>query len=121
MNSESIINQAIARGESEGLMTLAPVEQIVFAVAEAEVYCDMEGGDGLLGKYGRDSVGLFAHAFAAIGASAIAQAFLALAESPAALEEERLARLNALIAGRHEYGYDNIQAFVERQMFITDD
>jgi hypothetical protein len=53
-------------------------------------------------KYGRDSVGLFAHAFAAIGASAIAQAFLALADAPAALEEERPARLNALITGRQE-------------------
>ena len=75
MNAESIINQAIARGEEEGMMALAPVEQVVFAVAEAEVYCDMEGVDALLEKYGGDSVMMFAHAFAAIGANEIAAGF----------------------------------------------
>ncbi len=120
MNSESIINRAIAHGEGEGLMALAPIEQVVFANAEAEVYCDMEGVDSLLERYGRNHAALFARAFSAIGAGTIAQAFVAIADSSVAVEEERLARLNALITKRHEYTYENIQAFVEQSMHRTD-
>ncbi len=121
MNAESIINEAIARGESGGLMALTPVEQIVFAVAEAEAYCDMEGVDSLLEKYGRDRPALFANAFSAIGATAIAAAFLALVDAPSSAQEELLARLNELITTRHEYTYDSIRACVEQRMARNDE
>ena len=121
MNAESIINQAIARGEEEGMMALAPVEQVVFAVAEAEVYCDMEGVDALLEKYGGDSVTMFAHAFAAIGANEIAAGFAALGGAPPSAREELLSRLNGLITKRHEYTYESIQGFVEQRMSTTAD
>ena len=95
MNAESIINQAIARGEEEGLMALAPVEQVVFAVAEAEVYCDMEGVDALLEKYGGDSVTMFAHAFVAIGANEIAAGFAALGGASPSARDRKSTRLNS--------------------------
>ena len=40
-NADEVIEQAIRRGEREGLDALGPVEKVIFAISEAEVYCDM--------------------------------------------------------------------------------
>jgi len=50
MSQDDFIEKAIDRGVREGLYSLDPVEQAIFAVSEAEVYCDMEGIDSLLDR-----------------------------------------------------------------------
>ena len=115
MNTTQFIEQAISRGETEGIEALGPREQVVFAVSEAEVLCDMEGIDSLLHKYGAGSMeSLFAQAFAAIGAREIASALGRVATSEEPIAEHILSHANRLITERHGYTYESIQAYVQR-------
>ncbi|MXV05658.1 MULTISPECIES: hypothetical protein [unclassified Xanthomonas] len=114
MNTDEIIDHAIHRGEREGLEALGPVEQFIFAISEAEVHCDIDGIDNLLQDYGTSKMGLFAQAFSAVGASEIANALQAISSSTDPVPEELLSRANHLITVRHQYTYESIRAFVER-------
>lgn len=93
---------------------LDPIEATVFAISEAEVYCDMEGIDALLDRYGTENMDLFAKAFSAIGVSDIAAAFHAIATSAAPVARELLSQANALIAERKGYSFASVESFVER-------
>lgn len=114
MNSDEVIEDAIRRGEREGLDALGPVEQFIFAISEAEVYCDTDGIDNLLHRYGSSKIDLFARAFLAIGAVEIASALQAVSSSADPVPEELLSRANRLITERHQYTYEGIRAFVAR-------
>lgn len=114
MNADAVIEQAIRRGEREGLDALGPAELVIFAISEAEVYCDMDGIDSLLERYGTGTIALFARAFSAVGAIEIANALQAVASSADSVPEELLSHANRLITERHQYGYESIRAFVER-------
>lgn len=114
MNSSTFIDQAIRCGTAHGMDALGPVEAIVFAVSEAEVYYDMEGVDSLLDRYGLDGMDLFAKAFSAIGASDIAAAFHAIAVSARPAGQELLPLANGLVVARKGYSYASIESFVER-------
>jgi hypothetical protein len=116
MTPEDFIEKAIDRGVREGLFSLDPVEQAIFAVSEAEVYCDMEGIDSLLDRYGGKSTELFASAFSAVGAVEIAETLRAMAAAGVAERDKLLTRANELITARSQYSYESIRAFVERQI-----
>ena len=110
MNADEVIEQAIRRGEREGLDALGPLEQVIFAISEAEVYCDMDGIDSLLERYGTGKLTLFARAFSAVGAIEIANVLQAAVSAPEAL----LSLANRLITERQQYSYESIRAFVEK-------
>ena len=115
MNTTQFIEQAISRGETEGIEALGPREKFVFAVSEAEVLCDMEGIDSLIQKYGVSSMeSLFAQAFSAIGAHEIASALSRVATSEEPIAEHILSLANRLIAERHGYTYESIQVYFQR-------
>jgi len=110
MDADTFINEALAAGEEHGLHALQSVQQVIFAVSEAEVICDMEGIDSLIDRYGAECLPLFERAYAFIGASEIANALKQLALSPTS--EEFLEQANSLITERRGYGYANIHAYV---------
>lgn len=114
MNASLINEQAISRGQMEGIDALGPIEAAVYAISEAEVYCDIDGIDSLIHRYGLHRMSLFAQSFASIGAMEIAEALRQLAESNPQPPERLLDLTNKLITQRHGYTYEAIQAFVEQ-------
>ncbi|MCL2310715.1 MAG: hypothetical protein FWC42_10725 [Proteobacteria bacterium] len=110
MDADTFINEALVIGQKRGLHALQPVQQVIFAVSEAEVTCDMDGIDSLIEHYGAESLPLFERAYAAIGALEIADALKRLIMFPAS--EEFLERVNSLITERRGYGYESIRAYV---------
>lgn len=115
VNGIEFINRAIAAGEERGLRALAPLERTVFAIAEAEVYCDKDGIDALILRYGVDQLPVFAGAFAEIGAAKVAASLSALGEKSGA-PEQLLSVANELITGRVGYSYRRIVAYVEARI-----
>jgi hypothetical protein len=115
VNPDDFIEHAIQRGVLEGLGALQQPEQAIFAISEAEVYCDKDGIDSLLHRYGPSSMDLFARAFAVVGAVEIADTLQAIASFGGSAPEELLNRANRLITQRHQYEYESIRAFVERE------
>lgn len=113
MKSDSVIQLAVERGERYGLESLAGVQRLVFAISEAEVYCDKDGIEGLIHRYGLPAMRTFAEAFEAVGATDIANALLSLAGG-GSIFEGSLALANRLIADRHGYTYESLQALVRR-------
>jgi len=116
MSPDDFIEKAIECGARDGLYSLGPVEQVIFAVSEAEVYCDMEGIDGLLDRYRNEAMEMFVSAFSSIGAVEIAETLKAITSPGASGREEMLARANELITVRRQYSYESIRAFVERKI-----
>lgn len=114
MEPSAFIDLAIERGEANGLRSLDPVEAVVFAISEAEVYCDMDGIDALLRRYGAENFGLFASSFLAVGAGVIAEALHAIAASNSPAPEQLLAAASDLITSRCGYSYESIELFVAR-------
>jgi len=110
MEADTFITTAIAAGETSGLDALGFLQQIVFAVSEAEVTCDIDGIDNLIHRYGADSLPLFGRAYAEIGAAEIAEALRELATSP--MSEPLLSRANSLISNRTGYDYGTIRTYV---------
>jgi hypothetical protein len=110
MDADIFITSAIALGETSGLAALGSLQQIVFAVSEAEVTCDVDGIDNLIYRYGADSLPLFGRAYAEIGAAEIAEALRQLATSP--MSESLLGRTNSLISNRTGYDYEAIRTYV---------
>ncbi|MDP9880299.1 hypothetical protein J2W25_004628 [Variovorax boronicumulans] len=113
MDSDTAIREAVELGERYGLASLAGVQKLVFAISEAEVYCDKDGIDGLIHRYGTSAMRTFAEAFEGVGATEIASALLALAKD-GPIPEALLAHANSLIANRRGYAYENLQALVSR-------
>jgi hypothetical protein len=107
---EAFITQAVQLGERDGLLELEPVSKVVFAIAEAEAYCDKDGIDALLYRYGLSALPVFAASFSQVGAVAIAAALSELAS--AGPSDEVLSRANALITSREGYSYESIRAYV---------
>ncbi|WP_326533811.1 hypothetical protein [Pseudorhodoferax sp.] len=115
MSGIEVINRAIAAGEKMGLRALAPLELTIFAIAEAEVYCDKDGIDALIRRYGSDSLPVFANAFTEIGAMEVAASLSALGET-GVTPEHLLSAANDLITGRVGYSYENIVTYVEARI-----
>ena len=113
MDPDTAIREAVALGEQHGLVSLAGIQKLVFAISEAEIYCDMDGIDGLIHRYGAPAMRTFAEAFEAIGATEIASALLALTKD-GPIPEALLARVNVLITGRRGYAHEDLQALVSR-------
>lgn len=113
MDSDTAIREAVELGEQHGLASLTGVQKVVFAISEAEVYCDKDGIDGLIHRYGAPAMRTFAEAFEAVGATEIASALFALAKD-GSTSEPLLERANMLIADRRGYAYENLQALVSR-------
>lgn len=116
MSPDDFIEKAIDRGVREGLYSLDPVEQAIFAVSEAEVYSDMEGIDSLLDRYGGEATKVFASAFLAVGAVEIAETLGAIASRGVSERDKLLTRANELITARRQYSYESIRALVEGQI-----
>jgi hypothetical protein len=91
------------------------LELTIFAIAEAEVYCDKDGIDALILRYGFDELPIFACAFAEIGATEVASSLSALGEMRVA-PEQLLSAANELITGRVGYSYERIVAYVEARI-----
>lgn len=108
MDSDTAIREAVELGERHGLASLAGVQKLVFAISEAEVYCDKDGIDGLIHRYGVPAMRTFAEAFEAVGATEIATALRALTKD-GPIPEAVLARVNTLITDRRGYNYENLQ------------
>jgi hypothetical protein len=111
MDSDTAIREAVELGERHGLASLAGVQKLVFAITEAEVYCDKDGIEGLIHRYGAPAMRTFAEAFEAVGATEIATALRALTKD-GPIPEALLARANTLITGRSGYAYEDLQALV---------
>ena len=116
MSSDAFIAQAIAQGAERGIVALDPVARTVYAVSEAEGYCDMEGIDGLFDRYGYEAASVFAEAFASIGATEIAVAFTSVAKASPPPSDRSLSHLNDLIRDRRGYAYENITAYVQQRV-----
>lgn len=114
MDALARIERAIRAGEAHGLASLGPVDTVIYAIAEAEVYCDKDGVDSLVDHYGVTRMSIFAQAYSAIGASEIAQALRAIAMAPQPVPEALLARAHELIACRKGYSSESIEEFVRR-------
>ena len=110
MDADTFIAAAIAAGETSGLGALGSLQQIVFAVSEAEVTCDIDGMDNLIHRYGAGSLPLFGRAYAEIGAAEIAEALRELAMSP--VSAPLVSRANSLISNRTGYDYETIRTYV---------
>ena len=108
MNAEDIINEVIAKGQSEGLSSLSRTEKSVFLISEAEVYCDMNGIDSLLDHYPRETLVDCALAFRAVGAADIADALSAIVGPCPYLPYDLLYLANKLIIDRTGYDYGAI-------------
>jgi hypothetical protein len=111
MNSDAAIRDAIEQGERHGLGSLVGVQKLVFAISEAEVYCDKDGIDGLIHRYGAPAMRTFAQAFDAVGAVEIAAALIALTKDEP-IPEALLERVDTLITDRQGYAYENLRALV---------
>ncbi len=114
LDAPSLIAQAMQRGETAGLAALDARDAVVYAISEAEVTCDLEGIDSLLDRYGIEGLGVFAHAYAQVRATAIAESLRALMAAPRPPADDLLARANDLITRREGYSYGDILAFVAR-------
>ena len=114
MSPDDLIEKAIDRGTREGLYSLDPVDQAIFAISEAEVSCDVDGIDSLVDRYGEEAMNLFASAFLAVGAVEIAETLRAMASHSVGERDGVLTRANELIRDRHQYSYESIRALVER-------
>ncbi len=112
MTADEFIERALKRGTSMGLSALGPVDQVVFAISEAEITCMIDGIDNLIERYGLGEMPLFADAFAAVGAVDIAMALRAIAQSPQPVADRLLALANDLINGRVGYDYESVAAYV---------
>lgn len=115
MSGIEVINRAIVAGEKLGLRALTTLELTVFAIAEAEVYCDKDGIDALIRRYGSDSLPVFAKAFTEVGAMEVAASLSALGEI-SGTPEHLLSAANDLITGRVGYSYESIVAYVEARI-----
>jgi hypothetical protein len=111
MDSEAAIRTAVELGERHGIASLAGAQKLVFAISEAEVYCDKDGIDGLIHRYGAPAMRTFAEAFEAVGATEIATTLLALTND-GPIPDALLARANTLITDRRGYAYENLQTLV---------
>lgn len=114
MTPKEFIEQAISDGERRGLQALDPRQQVVYAIAEAEVYCNKDGVDALIDRYGKAGMALFSKAFLAVGASEIAARLQAIADADGTPDEEQLSDANRLITDLRGYSYEAIEAFVAR-------
>ncbi|WP_326543720.1 hypothetical protein [Pseudorhodoferax sp.] len=115
MSGVDFINRAIVAGEERGLRALAPLELTILAIAEAEVYCDKNGIDALILRYGIETLPAFASAFAEIGAMKVAPSLSALVKTRVP-PEQLLSAANDLITGRVGYRYERIIAYVEARI-----
>jgi hypothetical protein len=111
MNSDAAVRDAIEQGERYGLGSLVGVQKLVFAISEAEVYCDKDGIDGLIHRYGAPAMCTFAQAFEAVGAVEIAAALIALTKDEP-IPEALLERVNTFITDRQGYDYESLRALV---------
>jgi hypothetical protein len=103
MNAETFIENAIEIGQRSGWQALNTVQRFVFAISEAEVYCDKDGINSLIDHYGMNEMEIFADAFKAVGANEIANVLSNIARSPAPLLEDLLSLANNLITQRNGY------------------
>jgi hypothetical protein len=112
VNTDELIAEAIARGLREGAGALDAASAVAFWISEAEVYCDKDGVDALIWRYGTDGLAAAARAFAEVGATLIAQALIQLAADPSS--ERRLETVNGLITKRAGYDYEMIASAMQR-------
>jgi hypothetical protein len=110
MDADKFINEALDAGRENGLHTLQSLQQVVFAVSEAEITCDMDGIDSLIDHYGTERLSLFERAYALIGATEIAAALHQLTMSPTS--EVFLEHANSLITERRGYDYESIRTYI---------
>ncbi|QGJ19853.1 MULTISPECIES: hypothetical protein [unclassified Polaromonas] len=113
MDVDAEIRNAIEVGERQGLASLAGMRQQVFAISEAEVYCDKDGIDALVHRYGFSTMHIFAEAYRAIGAADIASALLEL-HAAGTPSRKLMSRANTLITRREGYSYENLETLVRR-------
>jgi len=109
MTPDEFINDSIERGALDGLVNLDKDRTWIFLVSEAEVYCDMEGIDSFIDKYGTDGVLQCAEAFRIIGASEIADGLSLICSSLMDVPEVLLSDVNSLITERAGYDYEAIR------------
>jgi hypothetical protein len=107
MDYNKFIDDAIARGTKDGVVSLDDMQRIVFLVSEAEVMCDIDGIDSFLDRYDPEWTPETAISFERVGAKEIASEFRRLI-SDAQDRDKILDRLNRLITERTGYDYDSI-------------
>jgi hypothetical protein len=115
MTPNEFIEEAIAAGERNGVATLDFDQRLAFLIAEAEADCQANGIDTFLWRYGQERLLETAEAFAAIGASEIAEVFRLLA-SGRTTDETLLAQVNNLITTCTGYDYQAIRRVIERRL-----
>lgn len=109
MTPDEFINDSIERGALNGLANLNKDRSRIFLISEAEVYCDMEGIDSFIDKYGTDGVLQCAEAFRTIGALEIADGMSSICSSSPDAPEALLSMVNSLITDRAGYDYEAIR------------
>ena len=122
MDPDTAIQHAVELGVRQGLDSLSGVQRQVFAISESERYCDGDGIDALIHRYGVSTVSSFADAFDAVGATEVASA---LQELPALepIPESLLTRATMLIAERRGYTYESLEVLMrqdERELQSVD-
>ena len=109
MTPDEFINDSIERGSLDGLADLNRDRSWIFLISEAEAYCDMEGIDSFIDKYGAAGVLQCAEAFRIIGASDIADGLISVSGSLPDVSEILLSDVNSLITERAGYDYEAIR------------
>jgi hypothetical protein len=111
MPSADSIESVLKRGAENGIDSLTASERKVWLISEAEVLCDMEGFDSFLDRY-ESLLPEAADAFAAAGATQIADSLRAIYAQLPARSDELLDRANALVTARTGYDYDAVSRLV---------
>lgn len=115
VDPDEFIRGAIEAGARDGVEALDPDQRLVFLISEAEMMCDGDGIDSFLDRYRPLWMAETTTAFAAIGATQIAEALgaITLDTSP---DDPLLDRANELISERAGYDYEAIRRVIEGRL-----
>lgn len=114
MDTNEFIRDAIQRGMRDGIDMLDEASRLVFLTSEAEVYCDKDGIDSFIDRYGKAGLQLAADAFEAVGGEAIAAGLRDIARALPKAPEFLLSGVNHLITEQAGYEYEGIAAAIQR-------
>jgi len=107
------IDNAVSAGDKDGIESLSKLQSMIYIIAETEIWCDMDGIDTFIDKYGKDGPLKAADAYLAVGASEIATGLGAIASKLPNADEATLDKTNSFITVRYNYNYESIKKYVE--------
>jgi hypothetical protein len=116
MDLDRFIQTAIKKGEQSGGRMLDPLRRTIFLLSELEVYCDKDGIDSFLDRYGAVELRAVADMLRDAGAAETADSLCRLADALPQHDERLLNSANDLVSNRTGYDYDAIARVVASRL-----